>query len=215
MTYFPATVRPGGKSNRLTLLGRYMGRIVSIGNSQCHKSQLTKMLKFGTCKLAVVAGFFASCDVASCEFASIYNDPRQVRRCTIRRHMDFLKTMTGKVVSGLVAWRSLPPGSRGGRWIRQPAECCLTGTGKIVSWMGIVLIVPWATFFVIGRVAKFDNNLAGSDLVGGVYPDRGAGAGLAFRLAHPSRHRLDFFILGGLFAAVYNLFTCDWIAEKV
>ena len=45
-------------------------------------------------------------------------------------------------------------GISGGGWTPATATRLLTGTGKIVSWFGIVLLVPWATFFVIGRVAQ-------------------------------------------------------------
>ena len=40
-------------------------------------------------------------------------------------------------------------------------DMLLTGTGRILSWLGIVLVVPWATFAIIGRVAKFESNAAG------------------------------------------------------
>ena len=36
-----------------------------------------------------------------------------------------------------------------------------------------------------------------------------------FKWHVPTATAWTFLILGGLFAAVYNLFTCDWIAEKV
>ena len=91
----------------------------------------------------------------------------------------------------------------------------VSGTGKIISWLGIVLIVPWATFFVIGRVARFDNNLAGAALVGGYTLVEAVVLAWLFDWTIPSATAWTFFILGGLFAAVYNLFTCDWIAEKV
>src|SRR5438105_3839457 len=80
--------------------------------------------------------------------------------------MDFLKSVTGKIVSGAVAlaviaatisWWRMDPATR---------DMLLAGTGRIISWLGIVLILPWATFFVIGRVARIDNNAAGATLVG-------------------------------------------------
>ena len=41
----------------------------------------------------------------------------------------------------------------------------ISGTGKIFSWLGIVLVVPWLSFAIIGRVAKTQSNLAGAALV--------------------------------------------------
>jgi hypothetical protein len=94
-------------------------------------------------------------------------------------------------------------------------QMLVSGTGKIISWMGIVLIVPWATFFVIGRVSKFDNNMAGAVLVGAYTLIESLVLAWLFGWHIPTATAWTFFILGGLFAAVYNLFTCDWIAEKV
>jgi hypothetical protein len=129
--------------------------------------------------------------------------------------MDFLKTIAGKVLMGLVAlgvviggisWWQMDPASR---------SAVLTGTGRMASWLGIVLVIPWATFFIIGRIARFESNLAGGLLVFTYtalefvlllwlmdWSVRGAG-------------RWTFVGFGGLLAAVYNLFACDWIAEKV
>jgi hypothetical protein len=129
--------------------------------------------------------------------------------------MEWLKSVTGKVVTGLVAlavvaggisWWSMTPDTR---------EQVLASSGKILGWVGIVLAVPWASFFLIGKVSDLDNNLAGAALVLALtvvelvvlawmfqWGIRGSGAWTAF-------------VVGGLFAGVYNLFTCDWIAEKV
>lgn len=129
--------------------------------------------------------------------------------------MEFLKTIAGKVVAGAVAlvvilaaisWWSMEEATR---------QALLSGTGKVVAWLGVVLLVPWATFFLIGRVARFESNLAGGSLVL-VY------TGLELMLllwlfdwSPGSTAAWVFTALGGLLAAVYNLFTCDWIAEKV
>ena len=129
--------------------------------------------------------------------------------------MDFLKTVTGKVVSGLVALGVIAAAISWWRMDQATRDMLLSGTGKIVSWFGIVLIVPWATFFVIGRVGKFDNNLAGAALVGGYTLVEAILLAWLFHWHVPGPTAWTFFILGGLFAAVYNLFTCDWIAEKV
>lgn len=129
--------------------------------------------------------------------------------------MDFLKTITGKVISGLVgltvivaaiSWWQMDPATR---------QMLISGTGRIFAWLGIVLIVPWATFFVIGRVARFDNNLAGAILVGAYTILEMVVLAWLFNWHMPGATAWTFLLLGGLIAAVYNLFTCDWIAEKI
>jgi hypothetical protein len=131
--------------------------------------------------------------------------------------MDFLKTMTGKVVTGFVALAVVAAGISW--WQMDPAtrQMLVSGTGKIISWLGIVLIVPWATFFVIGRVGKIDSgsNVPGALLVGAYTVIEVVVLAWLFGWHIPTATAWTFFILGGLFAAVYNLFTCDWIAEKV
>ena len=129
--------------------------------------------------------------------------------------MEFLKTVAGKVTGGLVAlgvivaaisWWRMDPTNR---------HAIVGGTGRILAWLGIVLILPWATFFVIGRVGKADSNLAGAALV---FIYTALELVLLFWLfgwSITGAAQWTFVGLGGLVAAVYNLFTCDWIAEKV
>jgi|SRR5688572_18800979 len=128
--------------------------------------------------------------------------------------MDFLKTVAGKIITGAVAlavivaaisWWSMDPETR---------QMLLTGTGRIVSWLGIVLIVPWATFFLIGKVAKLDSNTAGGLLVGAYTLIEVLVLAWLFEWRIPGPTAWTFLIVGALFAAVYNLLACDWIAEK-
>ena len=129
--------------------------------------------------------------------------------------MDFLKTVTGKVISGLVTLAVIAAGISW--WQMDPAtkQMLLSGTGKIVSWFGIVLLLPWATFFLIGRVGKFESNLAGGILVAGYTLLEVLLLAWLFDWSISGTGDWTFVALGGLVAAVYNLFTCDWIAEKV
>jgi hypothetical protein len=129
--------------------------------------------------------------------------------------MDFLKTVTGKVISGLVAlgvvvcgvsWYFTAPATK---------QMLLAGTGKIFAWLGIVLVVPWLAFAVIGWVAKFERNSAGAALVAVLTIGEMVFLAWLFSWTLGSATAWSFFVLGGLIAALYNLFTCDWIAEKV
>src|SRR5687768_1926057 len=88
--------------------------------------------------------------------------------------MEFFKTIGGKIASGLVAlavvagaisWFQTDPETR---------SALLRSTGKIVAWFGVVLVVPWASFFVIGKVARLESNAAGAALVLGLTAVEGA-----------------------------------------
>ena len=129
--------------------------------------------------------------------------------------MDFLKSITGKIVSGLVAlaviaaaisWWSADPSTR---------HMLLSGSGKIISWFGIALIVPWATFFFSRMAAQRDTNLAGAVLVMCYTIPELILLAWLFDWRIPNVTAWVFLILGGLVAGAYNLFTCDWLAEKV
>ena len=129
--------------------------------------------------------------------------------------MDFLKTVTGKVVSGLVALAVIICAVSWYRMDPLTKQELISGTGKIFSWLGIVLIVPWLSFAIIGRIAKMQSNLAGAGLVLAITLLEMLLLGWLFTWSIGGRTAWTFVILGGLVAAIYNLLTCDWIAEKV
>ncbi len=129
--------------------------------------------------------------------------------------MDFLKTTAGKVISGLVTLAVVAAAISWWRMDEATKTMLVNGTGKIMGWVMIVLLVPWATFFIISKVASLGSNLAGGLLVLGYtllefvillwlfgWKFQGTGAWTAVAV-------------GVLFAAVYNVFACDWIAEKM
>ena len=128
--------------------------------------------------------------------------------------MDFLKSVGGKVVTGAVilavvaaaiSWWQMDPETR---------HMLLAGTGRIVSWFAVVLVVPWAGFFVVGRVARLDNNAAGAALVLFITTVEAVLLAWLFGWSIAGAAAWVFFAAAALFAGVYNLFTCDWIAEK-
>ena len=129
--------------------------------------------------------------------------------------MDFLKTVTGKVIGGLVSLAVIAGGISWWRMDDVTKQAILTNTGRIASWGGIVLLVPWATFFIVGWVAKFEKNMAGGVLV---FIYTGLEAILLGGLFHWSFHTpaaWTAFSVGTLLAAVYNLLACDWLAERM
>jgi FtsH-binding integral membrane protein len=129
--------------------------------------------------------------------------------------MEFLKTIGGKIVTGLTAiavvaaaisWWQMDPSTRSG---------LISGTGKVLGWFGIVIAAPWASFFLIGRVARLESNAAGGTFV--VLMTALEAVVLAWLFGWQVKGAMPwtFFAAAILLAGVYNLFTCDWIAEKV
>jgi hypothetical protein len=129
--------------------------------------------------------------------------------------MDLLKTIAGKLVTGAVilavaacgiSWYTADPGTR---------SMLLSSAGRVCAWLGIVLVVPWVTFALIGWVARMEKNLAGAVLVGAYAVIEAISLAWLFQWHVHGATGWAFFVLGALFAAAYNLFACDWIAEKV
>ena len=129
--------------------------------------------------------------------------------------MDFLKTVGGKIATGVVAlaviagalsWWQMEPATR---------HAIVSGTGKIAAWLGCVLLIPWASFFLIGRVARTESNGAGAALVGGMTVIEAAVLAWLFNWSVSGAMAWVFYAAAVLLAGVYNLLACDWIAEKV
>ena len=129
--------------------------------------------------------------------------------------MDLLKTVTGKVVGGATVLAVVAGGISWWQMDDATRQMLLSGAGRIVAWISIVLTLPWVTFFVIGRVARLESNLAGGVLVLGYTLIELALLGWLFDWSIAGATAWTFVAAGGLLAAVYNLFTCDWIAERL
>ena len=128
--------------------------------------------------------------------------------------MEFLKTVSGKLITGFVALAVVAGGISW--WQMDPAtrHMLVSGTGKIIGWLLLVLLVPWVTFFIPGRVAKMESNLAGAGLVAAYTLIETLILAWLFSWSIPNATAWTFVAVGALFAGAYNLFTCDWIAEK-
>lgn len=129
--------------------------------------------------------------------------------------MELLKSLTGKVVAGVMALVVVVGGITWWQMGPERREVILSGTGYVLLWLGIVLLAPWATFFASTRVAKFESNAAGAALVAGYTLVELLILAWLFDWSIGGAAAWTFLVLGGLLAAVYNLFTCDWIAEKL
>ena len=129
--------------------------------------------------------------------------------------MDLLKSVTGKVVAGAVALAVVAAGISWWQMDDATRQMLLSGTGKIVSWLLVVLLVPWATFFLTSWVAKRESNAAGAALVASYTVLEAVLLAKLFDWNVRTPTAWTFLIVGALFAAVYNLLVCDWLAEKL
>ena len=134
---------------------------------------------------------------------------------TIDPRMEFLKTITGKVITGFVILAVIAGGISWWQMDADTRQMLVSGTGKILAWLGIVLFLPWVSFILIGRVAKLESNAAGAALVASYTIVETVVLAWLFSWHLPGATAWTFLIVGGLFAGAYNLFTCDWIAEKI
>lgn len=130
--------------------------------------------------------------------------------------MDFLKTVTGRVITGLLALGVIAGGISW--WQMDPAtrHTLATGTGHLLLWLGVLLAAPWATFGITTRVARLDSNMAGGLLVAGyTLVDVILLLTWVLHWHVQGTSAWALLVLGLLVACVYNLLTCDWIAEKL
>ena len=129
--------------------------------------------------------------------------------------MEFLKSISGRIVTGLVALGVVAAAFPGGRWTNPPARPSWPARAGSLAWFGVMLAWPWVSFAIIARVAKLESNLAGGVLVGAYTIAEVVLLAWLFHWHLPNATAWTFLLLGGLVSGVYNLLTCDWIAEKV
>ena len=108
------------------------------------------------------------------------------------------------IVAG-ISWYEADPATK---------QMLIGDTGKIVGWLGVVGLLPWVTFFVITWVAKRRSNAAGAGMIFGYTLLEFFFLAYLFGLSGHGKTSWAFITAGILLCAVYNLFVCDWIAEK-
>ena len=102
-------------------------------------------------------------------------------------------------------------------WFYQHPEALeqLWATLKLaLAWIGFVIVLPWALFFIVPYVLRAESNLVSALLLVGYLC---ADVLVAFWLAGWSvSGTLSWVVLvvGFLTAAVYNFLVCDFIASK-
>lgn len=129
--------------------------------------------------------------------------------------MDFLKTLTGKIVSGAVGLAVVAAGISWWQMDAGTRQMLISGTGRIIAWLGIVLFLPWVTFFVSTWASKKDSNIISAVVVLSYTILELLLLGWLFEWHFPTGVAWTFFAVGGLFAGAYNLLTCDWLAERL
>ena len=86
----------------------------------------------------------------------------------------------------------------------------------VLVWIGFVLVLPWATFFVTPWVVKHESNVAaGLMLAGYCLADAVVAFSLIGGVSGLGSLTWGVLILGFLSAGVYNLKVCEHQAERL
>lgn len=86
----------------------------------------------------------------------------------------------------------------------------------VLAWLGFVLVLPWATFFVTSWVVKRENNAAAGLMLGGyLLADMGVAFWMVGTFSGINALSWVVLILGFLSAGVYNFKACEYQAERV
>ena len=128
--------------------------------------------------------------------------------------MDFLKSIGGKIATGLVLLAVMVAGISW--WQADPAtrQAVLSTSGRLIAWTGVVLLLPWAGFWLIGWVARMQSNPAGAVLIVVLTGIESLLLAWLFQWSVHGPTLWTLYVAAVLISGVYNLFTCDWIAEK-
>ena len=154
------------------------------------------------------------CPLGSLEKPALYNGMATQNPLQSSVDMDFLKTLGGKIATGLVSLAVLAAGVSW--WQADPStrHAILATSGRLAGWTGVVLMVPWAGFWVLGWLARLQSNRAGAAFLLALTGIEATMLAWLFNWSIHSPSGWTLYAAAILIAGVYNLFTCDWIAEK-
>ena len=86
----------------------------------------------------------------------------------------------------------------------------------VLAWIGFVLVLPWATFFVTPWIVSQDSNAAAALMLAGyVLTDALVAFCLIGRVTGLGGFTWVVLLLGFLAAAVYNLKVCEHQADRL
>ncbi len=130
--------------------------------------------------------------------------------------MELVKKIASLVIGGAVAlgvvvsaisWFQMTPDER---------SAILSTVGRVLAWIGIVLVLPWSTYFATTAVSRRESNGIGVALVAGYTLIDALILGWLLGVAMPHSTTVGvMMVLGLLVALAYNLLACDWIAERL
>jgi len=128
-------------------------------------------------------------------------------------------TAVGQYVGGKVVTAVLTAGVIGaGIWFwRHPEQLqtIWTTIKYVLAWMGFVLVLPWATFFVTVWVVKKESNAIAWMMLGGyLLADMAVAFWMVGTITGLSALSWVVLILGFFSAAVYNFKACEHQAER-
>ena len=126
---------------------------------------------------------------------------------------DFLKSLGGKIATGAISLAVVAAGLAW--WQTEPAtkQHILTESGRLLGWLLLVLIGPWACYPLIGWVSRLESNAAGAVLVLALTAAEAIVLAWMFGWSIQGGTEWVLYIAAVLISGVYNLFVCDWIAE--
>jgi len=110
------------------------------------------------------------------------------------------------VVAAGISWWQTDPSTR---------HAILSASGRLAGWTLVVLTFPWVSFWLIAWVERMDSNFAGAILVLILSALEAVVLAWLFGWSVHGPTAWVMYAAGVLAAGVYNLFTCDWIAEKI
>ena len=84
----------------------------------------------------------------------------------------------------------------------------------VLLWLGLTLVLPWALFFVTGKVVAADSNAAGAALLVGLTAVDALFAFFLMDWSVSGTLTWMVLLLGFLCAGVYNFLVCDYQAER-
>lgn len=128
--------------------------------------------------------------------------------------MDFIKSLGGKIVAGLIALAVVAGGISWWQMGPQTRQAIVSTTGRIVAWGLVVLLVPWLCFWLLGWMARLQSNIAGAVFVLGLTVIEAVALAWLFKWSIQGTTAWTMYAATIIAAAAYNLFACDWIAEK-